>query len=152
MDIERTLDRAWVVLVTEGTTVAYPPEIYSTLGRAVMESERWAWILGSDGAVVERPFDGRWRTGDFDIRLVEVDWIGVFEAWIGTYWDRDGNPDPEAVLLSDREDARSWVEVSPRVGVNPVDVIEQPWELAATYVVRGEATYATAQLAKCIVS
>lgn len=151
MDIHASNDRAWVVLVTEGVSVSHPPEIYASLARAVLESERWASIISSSGHEVERPFDGRWRIGDFDVRVVEIDWFPVDSPWIGTFWDRTGNPDPEAVLLDGRHDALSWVREPIASSAASPAVDEAPWSLSGSTVLRGEEVHAVAQLAKVVV-
>jgi hypothetical protein len=151
MLVEVDDDRAWVLLATEGASVLYAPEIYMSPGRAVLEAERWALPIAQSKGEVTRPFDGRWRIGDRDVRLVELDWTELDEPWIGTYWDRSGVPDPEAVLLEDRRDALSWIR-SPRApGLEPTSVEELPWLVAASYTVRGEVEEAVAQLAKVVV-
>ena len=144
--------RAWVVLVTDGTVIAYPPEIYRQRSRAVLESERWAWVLAGEGMLkIERPFDDRWSVADRDVRLVEVDWRASIDVpWIGTYWTRDGAPDPEAVVLEDEVDARAWVRESPRPGLVEPQTFDNAWFSVAAYTVRGEEEYAVAHLAKVV--
>jgi hypothetical protein len=143
---------AWVVLVTDGTVIAYPPEFYHDRSRAVLESERWAWVLAGQGVLeIERPFEDRWSVADRDVRLVEVglrDSVDI--PWIGTYWTRDGAPDPEAVVLDGEVDARAWVRESPRPGFGEPRTFDNEWFSAAVYVVRGEEEYAVAHLAKVI--
>jgi hypothetical protein len=145
-------NRAWVVLVTDGTVIAYPPEIYRSRSRAVLESERWAWVLAGEGVLeIERPFDDRWSVADRDVRLIEVGTGGSLETpWIGTYWTRDGAPDPEAVVLADEVDARAWVRESPRPGFGEPRTFDNEWFSVAVYVVRGEEEYAVAHLAKVV--
>jgi len=143
-------ERAWVVLVTRGATVDCPPEIYRSMGRAVFEAERWASTLSSGDVEVERPFDGRWRVGEHDVRLVEIDWMVVDAPWVGTFWDRSGNPDPEALLLQDRQDALAWVMRPPMPGLEPHAVVQEPWRVSATHLVRDEEVSSDAQLAKLV--
>lgn len=140
------------MLVTDGTVIAYPPELYRCRSRAVLETERWAWVLAGEGVLkIERPFEGRWSVADRDVRLVEVDAsVTPGAPWIGTYWTRDGAPDPEAVVLEDEADARAWVRESPRPGLEKPRTFDNAWFSAAVYVVRGEEEYAVAHLAKVV--
>lgn len=145
---------AWVLLVTDGTVIAYPPEVYRSRRRAELEAERWAWILSGEGVLdIERPFEGRWRVADRDVRLIGVGSVGVFgnPPWIGTYWTRDGYPDPEAVVLDGVSDARAWVREPASPGLDPPRTFGTPWFTAAVYVVHGEEEHAVAQLAKVVV-
>lgn len=146
--------RVWVVLVTDATVVAYPPEIYRSLSRAVSEAERWAWLLSGEGLLeVERPFEGRWRVADRDVRLVEANpqgWLAR-APWVGTYWTRDGAPDPEAVVLGGELDARAWVREPPAAGLDSPRTFDTSWSSAAIYIVHGEEEYAVAHLAKVVV-
>lgn len=122
---------AWVLLVTGGTVIEYPPELYLDPVRATDEAERWAWILSGAGwAEIERPFAARWEVGDRSVRLVEIAVPAASSlsgAWVGTFWDRSGAPDPEALLLESRDEAGRWVR-DPPVGANPAARMEeQPW-------------------------
>ena len=51
MPRQPSVDAHWVVLVTDGTVVSYPPEIYHSSSRASMEAERWAWLSSGEGLV-----------------------------------------------------------------------------------------------------
>jgi hypothetical protein len=143
---------AWVVLVTDGALVSYPPEIYRSLPRASLEAERWAWLLSGEGRVeVGRPFGDRWTVGERDIRLVGVGPFGELTSpWVGTYWTRHGAPDPEAVILSGEFDARAWVREPPSDGLKEPRIFDTKWSSAAIYVVQGEEEYAVAHLAKVV--
>jgi hypothetical protein len=116
----------------------------------VLEAERWAEALVPEHADVQQPFEGRWNAGDFDVRLVEIDWMPVEQPWIGTFWDRSGTPDPEALLLDGRGDAVSWVSEPIAPEAQSPTVVEQPWQVSGSTLVRGEEVYAVAQLAKII--
>lgn len=143
----------WVVLVTDGTVVAYPPEIYRSMTRAVSESERWAWLLSGEGLLeVERPFEGRWRVADRDIRLIEARLRESLAStpWVATYWTRNGAPDPEAVVMSEELGARARVRKPPAAGLEIPRIFETPWSSAAIYVVHGEEEYAVVHLAKVV--
>lgn len=144
------VDRAWVVLVTRGVTSAFAPELYRRPSRAALEAERWATALVPEHAKVNQPFDGRWVAGDFDVRLVEIDWMPVGQPWIGTFWDRSGNPDPEALLLDGRADALSWVSEPIAVEADAPTVLERAWQVSGSTTIRGEEVYAVAQLAKVV--
>ena len=128
----------WVLLVTDGLTVEFPPELYRDHDDAEREAERWARILATrSGASVERPFPDRWEVGDEWIRLVSsfLPEEGS-EIWVGTYWTRDGSPEPEAELFSDRNEAIGWVrESSP--GAVRVESHSTAWSTWARYRVRG---------------
>lgn len=145
--------REWVVLVTDGTVIDYPPEVYHSRERALLEAERWAWLLSGEGTLdIERPFEGRWQVRDRDIRLVEVERHGGLAGlpWIGTYWTRSGPPDPEALLLDGETDARAWVRQPPTPGLDAPQTFDTPWFTVAIYVVHGEEEYAVAHLAKVV--
>lgn len=143
----------WAVLVTDGTVIEFPPELYVSRERAVSEARRWAWLLSARGQTdVRVPFDGRWEAGFRDIRLVPIPGSGTGsrDTWVGTFWARDGYPDPEAVLLDGRAAAVEWC-LSPLHRIaSPVDVAETEWSIAATFNARGEDEYAVANLAKTI--
>lgn len=138
------------MLVTDGTVIAYPPEIYRSHVRAVLESERWAWLLSGEGVLaIQRPFEDRWSVADRDVRLVEVDRRETFGSpWVGTYWTRDGVPDPEAVVFRDESGARAWVRDPPALGLLEPRVFDTAWSSAGIYIVRGEEEYAVAHLAR----
>jgi hypothetical protein len=126
---------AYVVMVTSGTIIEYPPEIYRSLSVASDEAERWASLLGARSRrQVKRPFEGRWETGDFDVRLVTTDVTGLDptrEWWVGTHWSADGSPEPEALLLSGKVAAREWVELEPGRSVN--ELHETRWTISASF-------------------
>jgi hypothetical protein len=143
----------YVVIVTDGVALEYPPELYNSRPRATLEAERWAWILSGTGWLeVDRPFDGRWRVGGRDVRLLRVVTDGKRDSahWIGQYWTADGMPDPEALLLGSRTDALTWV-LEPPIGAGPaIETVDKPWFVSATYRFGDEEAYAVASLAKCI--
>jgi hypothetical protein len=144
---------AFVVMVTDGTVLEYAPEIYVREARARQEAERWAWILAGGGWIeIDSPFDGRWEVAGRDVRLVEVPWVAPEgpTPWVATYWTEDGYPDPEAHVIWSRELARSWVSTGPD-GTGPVELLEEPWMLAATFRRGDEEAYAVAHLAKVVV-
>ena len=61
------------MLITDGTIVEFPPEVYSSRVRARLEAERWAWVLLGGGWVdVLIFFSDRWQIGDRDVWLVIV--------------------------------------------------------------------------------
>lgn len=144
---------ASIVLITDGTFVAYAPEVYLCEERARIEAERWAWnlaVAASQRIVV--PFDGRWQVGDRDVRLVSQPWTPVADAqpWVGTYWTEDGYPDPEAILLWGYEDARTWVLEPPHGMTGPAELVEERWVLAALYPRDDQESCAVVHLAKLI--
>jgi hypothetical protein len=129
-------EHAWALLVTDGTILEFPPELYLDHLLAVREARRWAESLAmGDPRTVRQPFEGRWEVGHRDIRLAEVDiprpWPGR-HPWVGTHWTSDGYPDPEATLLAGRDQAKRWVE-SPLRGISPHDLSDQGYELVAVF-------------------
>jgi hypothetical protein len=144
----------WVILITDGTAIEFAPELYQSRDLAEREAQRWAWHVSAGGQIAIRErFAGRFEVGIRDVRLVEVDVPNDFpdvEPWIGTYWTRDGYPDPEAIVLAGREDAESWASTAlpGRIEAHRVETTE--WQVAATFVIRGEETYAVASLAKAV--
>ena len=92
----------WVLLVTDGFTVEFPPELYREREDAEREAERWARVLSrAYREPIERPFEGRWQVGDRWIRVTHsfLPEEGS-QIWVGTYWGRDGSPEPEAALFA----------------------------------------------------
>jgi hypothetical protein len=141
----------WVLLVTDGFTVEFPPEVYVDERTAESESERWSRLLARDGhASIERPFPGRWEIGDHWVRLnpVRTDEL-VEEMWVGTYWTRHGYPDPEAELFENPEAAREWA-LTPPAGGLVLEVIQNPWMVGASYRVGDGQEEAVAHRAKVI--
>jgi hypothetical protein len=138
-----------VLLVTDGTVIEYPPEVYASEELARDEARRWAWILSGMGWLPIEESDDRWTAGDRDVRLVPVNGEG---AWVGTFWTWEGYPDPEATLLRDRAEAREWA-VAPLHGLlEPVSVDENHWMVAATFERTGEEAYAVAHRLKRLVA
>ena len=136
----------WVILITEGTVIDYPPEVYDSLETARDEARRWAWIISGMGWIpIEGPADDRWTVGDRDVRLVHVEGEG---GWVGTFWTWDGYPDPEATLLRDRTVARAWVTAPIHDVLAPVAVEENDWMIVATFDRGGEEAYAVAHQLK----
>ena len=143
----------WALLVTGGTVIEYPPELYADEDRAIEEAERWAWVLSGAGWLdIQRPFPGRWHVEGRDVRLVPLASSAEPSTawWVGTFWDRHGTPDPEALLLSGRAQALAWVLGPPAGSDPPVETQEMPWFVSATYVNHGEEEYAVAHLAKMV--
>lgn len=141
----------WVVLVTEGLSVAFPPEVYVDEPTAEREAERWAWALSCGGRCpVEKPFPGRWQVGGMWIRLVPTRRPPeARELWVGTHWTMDGYPEPEALLLPSSSEARRWA-TTPPAGAAPLRVRETPWAVVATFGVRGGEADSEAHLAKVV--
>lgn len=128
----------WVLLVTDGFTVEFPPELYRERGDAEREAERWARALSrAYREHIERPFEGRWQIGDRWIRVTHsfLPEEGS-QIWVGTYWGRDGSPDPEAALFADSADAREWA-LEPPAGGLPLEHHETALSVGASYRVRG---------------
>jgi hypothetical protein len=137
---------AWVILITDGTVIEYPPEAYEAAEQARSEAQRWAWVISGMGWLpIEKTAADRWLVGDRDVRLVHVDGEG---EWVGTFWTWDGYPDPEATLLRERTEARSWV-TAPVLGVlEPISVEENDWMIVATFERKEEEAYAVAHRLK----
>lgn len=146
----------WVVMVTDGTVVAFPPEIYGSLEVAVSEAERWKQTLSERcGGQAESRGGPPWQVGDFTIRLIErsayaSDTFTSTSTWVGTYWTADGYPDPEVELLPNRAAALAWVQDPPVGFERAVDTEESEWSVVSTYLDRGEETYAVAHRAKLV--
>lgn len=142
-----------VVMITDGTVVEYPPEIYLDERRARLEAERWAWILAGGGwAEITTPFDGRWEVAGRDVRLVRTESSGDVRtgAWVGTFWTDEGTPDPEAELLLGRDAAVAWAMRGPDAE-RPDEIVDLPWLLASTLRAGDRESYAVAWLAKVVV-
>jgi hypothetical protein len=136
----------WVILVTDGTVIEYPPEAYASAEAARSEAQRWAWIISGMGWLpIEESAEDRWTVGDRDVRLVRAEGEG---EWVGTFWTWDGFPDPEATLLRDRTAARAWVTAPLHDVLAPVAVEENEWMIVATFDRKEEEAYAVAHLLK----
>jgi hypothetical protein len=143
----------YVLLVTDGIALEYPPELYQGYRRARLEAERWAWILSGTGWLeIQQPLADRWSVGDRDVRLLAVPWTRESSppSWIGQYWSEDGVPDPEALPFIDREEAVAWVVEAPEGAAALVETIDKPWFVSATYRFGSEEAYAIASLAKFV--
>jgi len=141
----------WVVMVTDGTVVAFPPEIYESRELAFSEAERWRQTVSGPCEDQRELHDAPpWHVGDFTVRLIEVSASPAEPnfLWVGTYWTADGYPDPEALLLRDRAAARAWVLDPPAGFEQAIDTNESEWFVGSTYLDRGEETYAVAHRAK----
>jgi hypothetical protein len=145
--------QTWALLITDGTLIEFPIEIYTSHSSGIREAERWAWILAGSGEIrIDRPCPDRWQVGVRDVRLVpcgRYDFNPDSEWWIGVHWTVDGYPDPEAKLLAGRETARSWVLEEP-IGEVLVSSHEQEWSMSATFSRGVEASHSTASLAKVV--
>jgi hypothetical protein len=140
-----------LLFVTDGVALEYPPELYARQERAELEAERWAWFLSGSGWLdIERPFDGRWTVGDRDVSLVQVAADTTGECWVGQFRTRDGYLDPEAIIFPERDSALAWVTAPLHGVIQPTEIVELPWFVAATYPIRGEDAYAIASLAKVV--
>jgi len=136
----------WVILITDGTVIEYVPEAYETKQQAREEARRWAWILSGMGWLqIEESDDDRWGVGDRDVRLVGAEGMG---DWVGTFWTWEGYPDPEATLLGDRAEARSWVTAPLDGALGPAAIEENDWMIVATFERGGEEAYAVAHRLK----
>ena len=135
----------WVILITDGTVIEYPPEGYDSVDHARSEARRWAWILSGMGWLpIEESQEDRWSVGDRDVRLVRGEGTG---DWVGTFWTWDGYPDPEAALFSGRAAASTWV-TTPIDTLEPLSVTENDWAIVATFERGGEEAYAVAHRLK----
>lgn len=142
-----------VIVITDGQAIEYPPEIYLDRGQAEREAEHWAWTLSGGGEFeVRRPFNGRWEVGIRDIRLVSVaaeEFDVTNEWWVGLHWTKDGFPEPDGVLLSDRTAALEWI-TQPPSGRVASSVHQDDWLVSATFAERGEESQSVALRAKVI--
>jgi hypothetical protein len=135
----------WVILITDGTVIEYPPEAYKTVEQARDEAARWAWVISGMGWLPIEDASDRWHVGDRDVRLVPADGEGT---WVGTFWTWDGYPDPEATLLRDRSEARSWVTAPLHGSLEPITIEENDWMIVATFERKEEEAYAVAHRLK----
>lgn len=141
----------WVLLITDGLTVEFPPELYRDHDDAEREAEHWARVLSARSrASVERPFPDRWEVGDEWIRLVSsfLPEEGT-EMWVGTYWTRDGSPEPEAELFPNGTEAVTWVRETPE-GAILIESHDSAWSAWAKYRVRGGEEEAEVHRAKIV--
>ena len=143
----------WALIITDGTVVEFPVEVYIDGDRAQRESERWASALSDIvRQPIERPFEGRWEVGGLDLRLVKCS-VDSFnqddEWWVGTHCTADGHPEPEALLLPGRAAARDWVLVQP--GDLPLMSFDDGREaISAAYGVGDLESFSVAHLAKVV--
>jgi hypothetical protein len=86
----------FIIMITDGQAIEYPPEIYLDRRQAEREAEHWAWALSGAGEFeVQHPFEDRWEVGIRDVRLVPVDceeFDSGHEWWVGLHWTKDGFP------------------------------------------------------------
>jgi len=133
----KTAGVAWVLLVTDGLAIEFPPEFYRSPSLAHAEAEHWAWCLSSPGGfAVRRPFAGRWEVGIRDIRVIELSVradIDANDAWVGTHWTRHGYPEPDGVFLESRQAARHWVESPPAPDSTSGALHEGEWMVSCTF-------------------
>jgi hypothetical protein len=146
-----TTDEAWVLTISDGTVLEFPPELYADPSLARREARRWAACLaGGDMRSIREPFQGRIEVGHRDVRLTSVvvprPWPGG-EAWVGTRWTTSGYPDPEAVILAGDHAADTWVR-SPIDGHAPDEVAERIDEIVATFRFGDEEEYSRATMLK----
>ena len=144
--------KAWVVLVTDGTTLESAPEVYVDSDLAKTFSHNWAWYLSARGEFrVDQPFEDRLRIGHWDVRVVEAALpTNPRELWVGTHWTEDGYPDPEGVIFGDRDSAVNWA-AAPLAGVLPTKVQQSQWHVAAEFARRSdEVAYSVAYVAKAV--
>ncbi len=143
------LRTAWVVLVTRGTAVAFPPELYLDREPAIREAKRWAETLAGEGQLrVTCPFPGRWEVGDSDVRLEELrlpSAPGAEEIWVCAHWSPEGSP--EFNLVGGRWRAAAWVR-EPPADEGFEGFAESAWHLAATFRSGDDESYSVAYLAK----
>lgn len=143
------LRTAWVVLVTRGTAVAFPPELYLDREPAIREAKRWAWTLAGEGQLrVTCPFPGRWEVGDSDVRLEELRLPtapGAQEIWVCAHWSPEGSP--EFNLVGGRWRAAAWVR-EPPADEGFEGFAESAWQLAATFRSGDDESYSVAYPAK----
>jgi hypothetical protein len=143
----------WVLLITDGTVVEFPVEVYVNRDQAQRESQGWASALSDIlHQTIERPFEGRWEVGGLAVRLVECS-VDSFhqgdEWWVGTHSTADGYPEPEALLLPGRSAARDWVLLKP--GDLPLMAFDDgAAAISATFGVGDRESYSVAHLAKVV--
>lgn len=133
----KTAGVAWVLLVTDGQAIEFPPELYRSPSLAHAEAEHWAWFLSSPGGfAARRPFADRWEVGIRDIRVIELSaqaHIETNDAWVGTHWTRHGYAEPEGVFLESRQVARDWVESPPASDPASGVLHEGEWMISCSF-------------------
>jgi len=66
------LDVLWIVLVSDGDRIEYPPEVFARESTARREAYRWAWSMSSSGSAFRvRHVDG-WAAGIRDVLVVSM--------------------------------------------------------------------------------
>jgi hypothetical protein len=144
-------DDWWVLLVSDGLSIEFAPELYREHDDAEREGERWAQGLSRrSSARIERPFPDRWHIGDEWIRITPANLsVPGSEIWVGTYWTQDGFPDPEAEIFHDAVEAHAWVLEAPPDAIL-IGSYEAPASIIARYRVRGGEEEAEAHRAKLV--
>jgi hypothetical protein len=77
-------DVLWIVLVSDGDRIEYPPEVFASESVARREAYRWAWSMSSSGSSVRVKHAAGWSAGIRDI-LVIPGWAGsiaVGKCWV----------------------------------------------------------------------
>jgi hypothetical protein len=141
-------------MITEGLTIAFPPELYSARDQALTEGRRWANALTSiGGGRVSEPWPGRWQVGDVWITLVEEDLPDMtdhpWSPWVGTCWTPDGYPDPVALIFGSRIGARRWV-TEPIGDLRPTERMSSNTRELALFPARSGEYVVEAHLAKVV--
>jgi hypothetical protein len=154
MKSDRSKDQSFLVLlVSEGLSVAFPPEVYLARHKAEREMIRWSEALEAVATTPAiAPFSGRREIGDYWVRLVDAEGTpsSTSALWVCTFWTTDGYPDPEALLVQGRARARDWVR-QPLSGVlPPASWSSGEWSETATFIDKGEECTAEAHLAKIV--
>jgi hypothetical protein len=104
--------RLWVVAITEGTELRFPPEVYPTLSRATHEAYHWRWFLSrADEAKSTEVTEGHWRVGRVHVHLAPATLPSSppgLELWVG-FQTRGPASQPRFALFASRGEARTWV-------------------------------------------
>jgi hypothetical protein len=141
------------LLVSEGMSIAFPPEVYRARHKAEREMTRWAQALETVATTpAVTPFSGRREIGDYWVRLVDAEGTpsSASALWVCTFWTTDGYPDPEALLVQGRARARDWVRQPLSEALPPVSWSSGEWSETATFIDKGEECTAEAHLAKIV--
>ena len=66
----------WIVLVSDGTRIEYPPEVFARESAARGEAYRWAWSMSGSGAPFRMRSSIGWSAGIRDVLVIPAQFEG----------------------------------------------------------------------------
>jgi hypothetical protein len=63
-------EAVWIVLVSDGTRIEYPPEVFAKESTARREAYRWAWSMSGSGTPSRMRSSVGWSAGIRDVLVI----------------------------------------------------------------------------------